>query len=372
MTGSKSQAREGLLFLMMIALIAVGLLMIYSSSTAYAVRLNKVPAHFFLRQALNAGLGLLVVLMVSLIDYRFYQRYAFWFYLLALGLCLFALTGQTVRNGAARWVTIAGVEFMPSDLMKVASVMVLAKVLTMNRQNIRSFTRGFLPIMAFIAISVVPILLQPNLSTTIVIAAALVLMYVIGGMHLGHLALTLVGGGVGVLAAIFLRDDGFRVGRLTAFLDPLADFRGTGWQLSQSLFAVSTGGVFGVGFGKSTQKVLYLSEAHNDFIYAIICEEFGLVGALLVIILYVVLLIFGLQIAVESKDFYGKHLASGLTLVLGLQAFVNIAVVLGMIPPTGLPLPFISYGGTSLWISMAMIGILLNISRQNRKKEQES
>lgn len=372
MTRTKSQAREGLLFLVMMALIALGLLMIYSSSTAYAIKLNRAPSYFFRRQTLNALSGLLIVFLVSMIDYKYYQRYAFWMYLLALGLCLFALTGQTVHNGAARWVTIGGVEFMPSDLMKVASVMLFSKFLDMNLKHTRSFTRTFLPSLLFIAVSVVPILLQPNLSTTIVIAAALILIYVVAGMHLGHLFMTVLIGMAGVLGAIFFRDQGFRVGRLMTFLNPLADFKGQGWQLSQALFAVSTGGLFGRGYGKSVQKALYLSEAHNDFIFAIICEEFGLIGAVLVIGLYVCLLIFGLQIAIETRDAYGKCLASGITLLLGLQAFVNIAVVLGMIPPTGLALPFISYGGTSLWISMAMVGILFNVSKQNRKKEQKS
>lgn len=354
------------LFLLTILLILIGLVMVYSASWPYAIDLGKQPNTFFVQQSKYAVLGIVLMILISYFPYRWYQKLAIPIYVLSCLLCIAVFTplGTSYNTFARRWVELGPISFMPSDLMKFASVALMAYFLSKNYRKIPTIKGGFIPFIIILLLTVIPIYKQPNFSTTLVLSATLLLMYFVGGMD-RRMWLFVPPMGAMVVVYAFMGESGsYRRDRFFTYLRPLDDFLDKGWQLSQALFAVSTGGFFGLGLGKSRQKFLYLSEAHNDFIFAIIAEELGFIGCLMIIILYLMFIRRGLSIATRAKDRFGSLLAMGITTIIGLQAFTNIAVAFGLIPPTGLVLPFISFGGTSLLVTMGMTGILLNISRQ--------
>lgn len=357
------------LLTVVLVLLCIGVIMVYSSSWPYAIDINQKPYHFALRQGIFGALGLFVMFVVSFVDYKFFEKFTFLIYILAMTLCLLLFTplGKSYDTFAKRWIEIAGIGFMPSDLMKIASIILMSWFLARKRRTKNDFKTGFLMVMLIIGMSALPVYLQPNLSTTLTIIATLGGMYIISGMDLKYLLI-----GVPVIPIfgyLFLygEKNAYRLDRLRVLINPLSDFHDKGWQLSQALFAVSSGGFFGLGLGKSRQKYLYLSESHNDFIFAIIAEELGFLGSIIIIILFLLFIKFGFDIARRTKDEFGRLLASGITLVIGFQAIINMGVAFGVIPPTGLVLPFVSYGGTSLVVTLGMVGVLLNISRSNVK-----
>jgi cell division protein FtsW len=273
------------------------------------------------------------------------------------------------RNNATRWIGIGDLTLMPGEIAKLAVIVFVAWYLSSDSTRPRSFKTGILPMVGLGGVCFGLIYLQPNLSTAITIFMIIVGMLFVAGAKIWHLFLV---GLMGISAAAFAvfidPDGGYRLSRITSFLDPFADPLGSGYQVVQSLYALGSGGLFGVGLGKSIQKNLYLPEAHNDFILSIIGEELGFVGILVLFLCYLLLLWRGIHIAINAKDMYGTLMASGVTMMMGIQLVLNVATVTSVMPPTGITLPFISYGGNAIWMFMIAMGLLINISRYKPPK----
>lgn len=364
---SKSQKLIFIIFL----LAAIGILMVYSSSYPYALDIGEKSNHFVKNHLIYTLIGLTLCVIASFIPYQVYKKLSVLIFILAFILCLLVFTplGRDYDTFARRWLEIGPIpSFMPSDLMKIASIVLMATYLSMKKSKKLNFIQDLFPVLGIIGISILPIYLQPNFSTVLLLIIVLLAMYFVNGARLFNLLSMFFLGIIAVIFALFSPGNEYRLRRIRILLNPLEDFYDAGWQLSQSLFAVASGGVLGVGIGKSSQKYLYLSEAHNDFIFAIIAEETGFLGSLLVILLFLRFIKVGLEISADTKDSFGKLLAFGLTMMIGVQAFINMGVAFGLVPPTGLVLPLISYGGSSLIITYIMIGILINICRNNTKK----
>lgn len=351
------------LFLGIIILVLIGIVMVFSASWPEAMVKHKNGYHFLKRQLRFGLLGFFIMLVVMNIDYKIYKKYALLIYILSIisGLLLFTGLGEE-HKGATRWLNLKIVKFMPSDVIKLGSIIFFAAFLSNKREKISSLLHGTIPALIYVGISSGLVVIH-DLGTAVTIAATMLAMFFVGGLNLLHLA-PLMAGAAGLLWYL-IHDESHphRVKRLTSFLDPFADKLDGGWQVVQSLYALGSGGLFGLGLGKSRQKYFYISEAYNDFIFAIIGEELGLIGSLLVIMILLLVIWRGVIIALRIEDTFGCFLATGITALLAIQSLIHIAVVTSSIPTTGITLPFISYGGTSLIINMAMAGILLNISR---------
>lgn len=276
------------LFALIILLFIIGVIFVYSASWPYAQRLNYASNYFAKKQLIFGIIGIISMILISFIDYRVYKKFSLVIYLLSLILLILIFTPLSSDYGtfARRWLNLGPISFMPSDFMKGASILLMASYLSKNKKMRTDLKKGLLIVLIIIAITIIPIYLQPNLSTTLVIALTLGAMYFLSGMKISHFVVSSTLFVVSVIYFIFFSGADYRKNRVLAFLDPLKDFHDKGWQLSQALFAVTTGGVFGQGLGMSRQKYLYLSEAHNDFIFSIIAEETGIVGAFIIIILF--------------------------------------------------------------------------------------
>ena len=277
-------------------------------------------------------------------------------------------------DGAKRWVDLGFISFQPSEVAKIGLIIFFANLLTENKERIGEMWKGFFyPIVWLLPIIGILVIVQNHLSATILIVLIISVMMLMAGSRLKYfLTFGIAGAGTG-LGALFLyakitKKGLFRITRLITFTDPFKYIQDEGWQVVQSLYAIGSGGLFGVGLGNSTQKYLYIPEAHNDFVFSIIAEELGFLGCAFVIILFALFIWRGILIAMKAPDMFGSLIAVGITTMVGLQAIINIAVVTSSMPNTGMPLPFFSYGGTSLLILMASVGILLNISRASKSK----
>ena len=369
-SGVKKREVDFTLLLISLILVFIGIVMVYSSSWPSAMQKFNDGYFFLRRQIIFAGAGLFLMIILMNIDYKVWKRFSFIIYLLGLaaGALLFTSLGQNIK-GATRWVTIGSLTFMPSDLIKVGSIIFFANFLANKKDNIKTFRQGTIPALIVIGISCGSIYIQRDLGTTITLAGAMMAMFFVSGMKITHLVSMVSIGSVGVFM-IFQRamknpesKNAYRLRRIASFKDPFADKLGDGYQAVQSLYALGSGGLFGLGLGKSRQKFFYIPEPYNDFIFSIIGEELGFIGAFIVIVLYLILIYRGIKISMMAKDSFGSYLAIGITALIGLQSLIHIAVVTSSIPTTGITLPFISYGGTSLMIYMSAVGILLNISR---------
>jgi cell division protein FtsW len=345
-----------------LTLLLIGIVMTYSSSAVKGYLYYEDPYHFFKAELVWVGLGLAAMTLALVFDWRFLFQWAkpiLYFALLLLVMVKIPGIGRTV-NGATRWIGIGPLSIQPSEVIKLAMVLMMARYLSANPNNIRHFGRGVIPSLALLGVVCALIMLQPDLGTTLVIAATVFFMLLAVGANLGHMAgLGLAGLGL-VVAAIIAAP--YRMRRIFAFLDPWADPAGNGYQTIQSLLALGPGGLFGLGLGQSRQKFLYLPENHTDFIFAMIGEELGFIGATLVVLLFFLFIWRGLRTAMKAPSAFLGLLAVGLTSLIGIQAMINMGVVTGVLPVTGITLPFISYGGTSLLFTMAGAGLLLNIS----------
>ncbi|MFH1039309.1 MAG: putative lipid II flippase FtsW [PVC group bacterium] len=356
-----SRLRMILIFLIA-AFLGVGLLMIYSSSAVYAADRYGDSYLLLKRQLLWLGAGAVVFAIAGRIDYHWFQKKSR--YLLLLGVLLLAAVfvpglGRSV-GGARRWLNLGVMGFQPSELVKYLAVIYLADLLSRRQNSLSSFTGGFLPPLAVIGALCGLVVIQPDLGSALSIGVIGLLMLYLGGarlVHLGALCLS----AIPVLAVMIVKV-GYRRRRIMAFIDPWADPRGTGFQIIQSLIALGSGGPTGLGLGESRQKLFYLPAATTDFIFSILGEELGFLGTGLVIILVVGLLIVGFAIARRADDLFGSLLAEGITAMLVLQAMVNMGVSSGILPTKGLPLPFVSYGGSNLIVSFLAVGILANIA----------
>lgn len=365
--GGATWAGRGLLALTLL-LVGFGLLSVYSASSFVAQAEGLPDSHYFFAQLGRAAVGIVVVVAASLIDYRVWRRLA-WPALAASALLLVLLLlpwteGIAPRvNGARRWLRL-GLLFQPSEIAKVAVVVWTAALAVKKQEQLHHFRQGLLPFLVVLAPLCGLVLLEPHFSAAVMLAALAGVVLFCAGARPGHfalLAMTAV-----PLAWDRLMSEGYRVARLAAFLDPEAAAAGGAYQLKQSLIAVGSGGVFGVGLGKSLQKLHYLPEPQNDFIFSIIAEEWGLLGAGALIVLFLAWSLLGLRIAAAAPDLFGRLLAVGLTAIVAASAFAHIGVTLGLLPTTGVNLPFISAGGTNLVLTLGATGILLNVARRRR------
>ncbi len=346
------------------ALMALGLLMVLN--TTYFIGQEKTgdPFHYFKLHVIHIAIGFAVLVVLSQFSLAGLRRLVMPLMIVAVGLLILVwIPGfGVVRGGARRWVRLGPVLAEPSELVKFAVVFFLADFLAKRQDLMSNFERGPLP--AFLIIGPISLLVlkQPDFGTTVMLALVLFVMLFAAGARPKHLG---AAGGL-ALATLVLQAIAkpYRVRRLTAFLDPWASARGAGFQLTQSLIALGEGGLWGTGLGAGRQKMFYLPQAHTDFVFAVVVEEFGLIGALVVFSLFCAILFRGMRIAHEEPDPFASLLAVGLTAMLSLQALVNMAVVIGLVPTKGLPLPFLSYGGTSMVMAMATLGALLALSRR--------
>jgi cell division protein FtsW len=347
-------ARFQLIFLTF-CLVMVGMTFVYSAGSLQALRLNKVDTYFLMKQLISFSMGLIALVIAYKTPLDFYRRNVVPIFFITLAL-LIAVFFQRPINGANRWILLPFFSFQPSEVAKFTVVLYLAHYLDKKYERMTDFTRGFLPAMIMVGSLTALILLEPDFGTTFLIMLVAFTLFIVGGMKTRHI--------VGLLAFVvpILMSSllfGYRKGRLLVFLDPWADRFGSGYQLVQSLAAVGSGGFLGRGVGNSTQKLFFLPEAHTDFIYAIIAEEWGFIGAMLVLVAIIAFFRIAIKSALAHRDRYKKLLLMGLTCTIFYQSVINIGVVLGMLPTKGITLPFISYGGTALLTYMFFLGVIL-------------
>ena len=348
-----------ILFGAVISLVLIGLLFVYSASS-YSADLTYGNKYFFVtKQAIGAIVGLVAMLVASRVKLEFIRK--LWIVGVVLSVVLLALVfvpGISIENyGARRWIGVGSFSMQPSEIAKFAYILFCAAI--MSKLDMSKF-KSFLPQIAVGVVFCALIIAEPNMSITMCVAMLMIIMLYLGGMKWKYFLLMLIP--VVLAVPLLIVIEPYRLQRLLAFIDPWASPKDEGYQLIQSLYALGSGGWFGVGLFNSRQKYRFLPFAESDFIFSVIGEETGLFGCLIVFALYFVVILRGVRIAVNSKDKFSCYLAGGISAVVAVQSLLNFAVVTGSIPPTGLPLPFISYGGTSLVVFMAAMGVLLNLS----------
>ncbi len=353
---------DWLLFTATLLLVSISVVMVYSASAVVALEKNHDPYLYLVKQTTWALLGFGLVAIVMRIDYRSYREPSvIWTGVGLVGLALVAVLFSRPINGASRWLGVGPLGMQPSELAKIVVIIFTAAILERRMDRVTDSPTALLPIGVVVGALVALILAEPDLGTAVsvlVIAAVMVFTAGIGYRYVVTLVLA-------ALPALYLVvvSSPYRLRRFQHFLDPWADPLHGGYQMIQSMIAVGTGGVFGRGLMAGVQKLFFLPEPHNDFIYSVIAEELGLIGATVVLACFCVITWRGLRTAVRAPDRFGAFLAIGLTTMVAFQAFFNISVVLGLVPPKGIPLPFVSYGGSSLLINLVGMGILLNVSQ---------
>jgi cell division protein FtsW len=352
------------LLVLVVVLVVVGLGVTMSASSAVALSQTEAQDqwHFVKRQLVGVGLGTLALLVASRIPYRVYRKMAFPAFLLTVGLLVAVEFNGITEGGATRWLSVPGLtSFQPSELAKVAVVFVLSYLLERKHKLLTRFSHFIVPVGATLGVVGILVIRQPDLGTLIVIGAAAMAVIIASDTPMKFV---MVLGVLAVLASVYLAFEAdYRASRIDAFLDPYEDPSGDGYQVIQGYYALGNGGIFGVGLGASRARWFYLPNAHTDFIFAIIGEETGLIGGLTVIGLFIALAVAGWVVAARAPDRFGRMVAAGITVWLSFQALVNIGGVLGVMPITGIALPFVSYGSTALAVSMGAVGILVNIAQ---------
>ena len=358
-------------FLVLVLLLTgIGLVMLLSASfpSAYYETDGKNPMSYFIRQGVFAIMGLAAMLLIGKINYQRFRGLAQPLLFLSIILLVLVLIPHNpiaiTRNNATRWLGIPGtsLQFQPSEVAKVAVVLYFSDSISKKKDRMRTFRYGILPYAIILVVLAALVGLEPHLSGAILIMGAGAVLMLVGGIHWGW-----VGGAAaaaGGLLYVVLFVIGYNTSRIEMWHNPWADAQGKGYQLSQSLISIGSGGLLGVGLGRSRQKFLFLPEEHNDFIFAIVCEELGLIGTSIIMLLFAALILRGYWIALHARDRFGSLLVVGVTTLIALQTFLNISVVTGLLPTTGISLPFFSYGGTALLIQLAEMGIVLSVSRQ--------
>ncbi len=358
--------------LLVLLLLGVGLVMLYSASFAQSEFDTgyEISTKYLQKQAVCAALGLLCMWAFSRIPADFWMKFAWPVYGVSIVLLLCVLiVGESV-NGARRWINIAGIQFQPSEIAKFAMIVMFARLTKLFGADAKDFRHGVLGFSLALLGILVPLALEKHLSAIMLIGMVGVTMMFVAGTRLKWL-----GGGAAaavVFVVIYVTFMGYAGDRITAWLHPEQDPGDTGYQILQSLYAIGSGGLFGLGLGKSRQKYLYLPFQYNDYIFAIICEELGLIGALLIIALFAAMIVRGYWIALRARDRFSTVLAAGLVTLIAVQTALNLGVVTNLLPSTGIALPFFSYGGTALAVNLGEMGVVLSISRQrNQTKKQE-
>lgn len=349
------------LLVVVVVLIVIGLGATQSASSPMALSQTEDRFYFFKRQLVGVGLGTVLLLAAARFPYRWYRKVAVPMFLATAALLVAVLIYGLDSGGARRWLPVGGFSFQPSELAKISVVLVLAYLLERKHKLVHRFWHFMVPVAATVGVVALLVMREPDLGTTIIIGAAAMAVIMASDAPFRYVVLI---GVVAILAAsLFAFDGGYREDRLASFVDPYADASGDGYQLIQGYQALGNGGLFGVGLGASRARWFYLPNAHTDFIFAIIGEETGLVGGLTVMGLFAVLALAGWMVASRAPDRFGRMVAAGLTTWLSFQALVNIGGVLGVVPITGISLPFVSFGSTSLIVSMASVGVLVNIAQ---------
>ena len=359
--------KEGKTLLIAVILISLfGTLMIYSSSYVWAEYKFNDPFKYLKSQTFFLILGYITMMIISKFSYQNYKRLSnIIFGICFIMLILVLIPGiGTVRNGSRSWFGIGGLGIQPSEFTKLGLIIFTSKYLTNNNKEIKDIKKGVLPILGVLLLTFGLIMLEPDFGTGIVIVMTIIVLLFVSGVKMNFFIKIGVLGLIGIIILILIAP--YRLERITSFLNPWSDPLGSGFQIIQSLYAIGPGGLLGLGFGNSIQKHFYLPEPQTDFIFSIISEEFGFVGILIVATLFITIITKGFKIAINCEDLFGKHLAFGITFGIAFQTILNLMVVVGLIPVTGVTLPFLSYGGSSLLISLSSIGILLNINRLSK------
>lgn len=356
------------LFFTVLFIASFGLIMIYSASCIWAEYKFHDPFKFVKAQGIFFVAGIFIMLFLSKFDYRkYYEKANLLLFICFLLLLLVLIPGiGTVRNGSRSWFGIGGFGIQPSEFAKIGLIIYVSKYLSNNQKNMKDIKKGVLPILSVIMVFFALIMLEPDFGTAMVIVLTLVVLIFISGVKISFFIKIGMIGLIGIVALIIIAP--YRMARIVSFLNPWTDPLGSGFQIIQSLYAIGPGGLLGQGFMKSRQKHFYLPEPQTDFIFSIISEEFGFLGVLIVTCVFLFLFYRVLTISFKQSDLFAKYLAFGLSFGIIIQGLLNLMVVVGIIPVTGVTLPFLSYGGSSLLVSMASIGIILNISRNCYKK----
>jgi len=366
--GRGKRAMDVPFLLLTLLLLTIGVVMVLSASFARAYYTqNQNASYFFSRQLLFAVGGVAAMIVASRFPIGFYRRFSSIIMLVAIGLLLLVLIGGKKVNGARRWFELFGVTFQPSEIAKIAVILFDSVLVCRFKEKMGTFKFGVLPFGIVAAVIVGLLVLEPHLSASIIILAITATIMFVGGTRLIWFV---AGGGAvalgGVIAVSILS---YSSDRISAWRDPFADTSDTGYQIVQSLYSIGSGGLSGLGLGNSRQKYLYLPEEHNDFIFSVVCEELGFIGATLILLLFALLIIRGYWLAMHCRDRYSLLVCTGITTLLALQVILNVAVVTNLVPCTGISLPFFSYGGTALLIQLAEMGIVLSISREVPEKK---
>ena len=348
-----------------VLLLAIGLVMIFSASAYHALYEFNDPYYFLKKQIVWVILGISIMCIIMLVDYRFWKKFSAAGYVITLLPLVYVLSTEPIM-GATRWIEIGPLSFQPSELAKYMMVFFLAYAIEKYRKVIRKSIIVPIILIMIPGIYAALILAENNLSITAVVMIVGVIMIFVAGIKMKHLIPI---GTVGLIGGFyFMVSEEYRLKRFLTFMDPWSDMTGDGYQIIHSFYALGSGGLLGQGLGASKQKLLYIPEPQNDFIFSIIGEEFGLIGCIVIIAVFAFLIFHGIKVASKVRDRYAKLLAVGIISVIAIQCLINVAVVTGSMPVTGVPLPFISYGGTSLVFNMAAMGVLLNISKQANRE----
>ncbi len=355
-------------FLLVMLLLFIGVVMVLSSSYARAYYdpgdvTGGNAAYYFVRQLLFSLLGTAVMLFASRLPMSFYRRYAFHFLVFSIVLLMLVPFIGVKANGSRRWLGVGGLTLQPSELAKLAVILSFSVLICRMKGRMGTFRYGILPFAAILGVIVGLLVLEPHFSASVIILAIGAIMLFLGGVGIGWFAAAFAAAGSGLFVLLTLFP--YASSRINTWRDPFASSSDEGYQIVQSLYSIGSGGLSGLGLGGSRQKFLYLPEEHNDFIFSVVCEELGFIGAACILILFSMLVLRGYHIALRSHDRFSFLVCAGLTSLLAIQVFLNVAVVTNLIPCTGISLPFFSYGGTALVIQLGEMGIILSASREN-------
>ncbi|NIQ38588.1 MAG: putative lipid II flippase FtsW [Proteobacteria bacterium] len=345
-------------------LLAFGIVMVYSASAILAADKFSDSFYFLKKQALFAAGGTLLMAIAMKINYHLWQKLAYPILVVSLALLVLVLVAGTKAGGSTRWLYIGSLSFQPSELSKLALVVFLSYFLAKKGEKIRTFQFGFLPTILISGIMILLVIHQPDFGVAMFLGIMVMIMLFVGGTRLSYI-LTLVLAAIPVVYYLIVKVP-YRAQRIMSYLNPWRDPQGVSFQLVQSFVALGAGGVFGSGLGQGKQKLYFLPAPHTDFIYSVVGEETGFIGAVIILGLYLVFSVRGIRVSLGAPDEFGTFLGMGITSLISLQAIINMAVVLGLLPTKGLTLPLVSYGGTSLVVSLVSVGILLNISSYTR------
>ncbi len=351
------------IFIIVMVLVAIGIVMIYSASAIYAYEKMGDSLYFLKRHLIYLLLGIVMMFMTMVVNLNTLKKYAKPIMIFSAFLLVAVLIPHIGKEtgGARRWFRLGPVNFQPTEFVKIAMIIYIADLMARKKDEVRSFLHGFMPPIMVLGFTVGLILLEPDLGTAVAVSLITVIMLFISGVRVSHLLSSLLASIPALYVLVF--SVAYRRRRILAFLNPWADRRGTGFQIIQSFVALGSGGIFGVGLGQSRQKLFYLPASHTDFIFSIIGEELGFLGTAVIVMLFGLFLWQGMKVVFKSEGLFEKYMSMGIVSLITLEAVINIGVTAGALPTKGLPLPFISYGGSGLIFHLAAIGLLLNAAK---------